>query len=120
MAESDLQIRGEGGGGGGHPDPEIGDPGLKNFFPALWASVWSKNKGGPRPPGPLPWIRHCSRPKLELIILLLPWSQEKCHSSCRIDYFTVVLLLLTVAFNESEAARAVTVKLGQAYPPRIH
>ena len=23
-------------------------------FPALWASVWSKNKGGPGPPGPSP------------------------------------------------------------------
>ena len=101
---------------GGHPDPEIGGPGLKNFFPALWASVWFKNKGRPRPPGSLFWIRHCSRPKQELINLLLPWSQEKWHSSCRIDYFTVVLLLLTLAFNECEAARAVTVKPGQAYP----
>ena len=27
----------------------------KNFFSALRASVWSKNKGEP---GPLPWIRH--------------------------------------------------------------
>ena len=33
MADPDFQIRGEGGGGvGGHPDPEIGGPGLKNFF----------------------------------------------------------------------------------------
>ena len=29
-----------GGGGGG---------GLKKFFSALWASFWSKNKGGPSP-----------------------------------------------------------------------
>ena len=35
----------EGGRGGG-----VG--GLKNFFSALRASVWSKNKGGP--PGPSP------------------------------------------------------------------
>ena len=40
--------------GGGHPDPEIrGRAGLI-FFPALRASVWSKNKGGPGPPGPSP------------------------------------------------------------------
>ena len=41
-----------GGGGGGHPDPEIrGGPGLKkNFFSALRASFWSKNKGGGRAP----------------------------------------------------------------------
>ena len=30
----------------------------KNSFSALRASVWSKNKGEPGPPGPLPWIRH--------------------------------------------------------------
>ena len=38
-------------GGQSHPDPEIRwGPGLKkNFFSALQASVWSKNKGG----GPL-------------------------------------------------------------------
>ena len=41
VADSDLQIRGV--GGGGHPDPEIrGGGGLqKNFFRA---SFWSKNK----------------------------------------------------------------------------
>ena len=39
-------------GGGGHTDPEIRGKGggrrggLLNFFPALWASVWSKNIGG--------------------------------------------------------------------------
>ena len=32
--------------------------GLQKKFSALRASVWSKNKGGPGPPGPLPWIRH--------------------------------------------------------------
>ena len=51
MAEPDLQIRwGAGGGGGGHPDPEIrggggGGDGVKNFFSALRAPVWFKNKG---------------------------------------------------------------------------
>ena len=36
-----------GGGGGGHPDPDISGGGgsPKKNFPALWASVWSKNKG---------------------------------------------------------------------------
>ena len=47
-------------GGAGHLDPEIrGSSCPKKFFPALWASVWSKNKRGAAPPGPLPWIRHC-------------------------------------------------------------
>ena len=36
-----------GGGGGGHPDPEIQGAVSKHFFSALWASVWSKNKGRP-------------------------------------------------------------------------
>ena len=31
----------------------------KNFSFALRASVWSKNKAGAGPPGPLPWISHC-------------------------------------------------------------
>ena len=40
------------GRGGGHPDPEIGEGAVsKKFISALWASVWSKNKGGGgRPP----------------------------------------------------------------------
>ena len=37
VADTDLQIR----------------AGLQKFFLALWASVWSKNKGG-APPGPPP------------------------------------------------------------------
>ena len=38
-----------GGGGEGHPDSEIrGSPVFQNFFSALLASVWFKNKeGGP-------------------------------------------------------------------------
>ena len=51
VADPDLQ----GGGGRGHRDPEIrgvGSP--KNFFSALRASFWSKNKGGGGPPGPSP------------------------------------------------------------------
>ena len=52
MADLDLQVKG-GGGGGGHPDPEIsggGGAASKNFFSALRASFWSKNKGGGRTP----------------------------------------------------------------------
>ena len=41
------------------PDLEIRwDPVSKKCFSALLASVWSENKGGARPPGPLPSIRH--------------------------------------------------------------
>ena len=54
VTDSDLQI---GGGGGGHPDPEIrgAGPDLKEkFFSALWASLWSKIRRRPGPPGPSP------------------------------------------------------------------
>ena len=50
MADPDLQIREVGGGGGGgegHPDPEIRGARSIKKFSALWASSWSKNKGGP-------------------------------------------------------------------------
>ena len=41
MVDPDLQIRRGGGGGGGHPDPEIRvGQSPKNFFFALWGSVW--------------------------------------------------------------------------------
>ena len=37
---------GGGGGDGSQPDPEIrGARSPKTIFSALWASVWSKNKG---------------------------------------------------------------------------
>ena len=48
MAEPDLH--GQGGGGGGRPVPETRGGGLKNFFSALRALPWSKNKGGTRAP----------------------------------------------------------------------
>ena len=41
------------------PDPDLdmrGGGSLENFFSALWASVFSKNKGSPGEP--LPWSRH--------------------------------------------------------------
>ena len=45
-----------GGGRGDHPDPNMrgGGRSPKIMFSALRASDWSKNKGGPGPPGPLP------------------------------------------------------------------
>ena len=50
VADPDLQIR----GGPVHPDPEIrrGGRRQKNLFSALWASFWSKNKGGRAPRAP--------------------------------------------------------------------
>ena len=39
VTDSDLQIRGE----PSHPDPEITK---KKNVSALWASVWSNNRGG--------------------------------------------------------------------------
>ena len=54
--------RGEGRGGRARQrtrnDKGGGDGDQKNFFRAFGASVWSKNKGEPGPPGPLRWIRH--------------------------------------------------------------
>ena len=42
-------------GGPDHPDPEIrGERVSKKIFFGLWASVWSKNKGGRPPPGTSP------------------------------------------------------------------
>ena len=60
LVDPDLKIRGGGRGGGGHLDPEIrGARSQKKFFSALWASVWSKNKGGRgRPPRASPLDRH--------------------------------------------------------------
>ena len=37
----------------------------KRFFSDLWASIWSKNRGG-GPPGPLPQIRHCCITKVSV------------------------------------------------------
>ena len=69
VADSDLPLRGE---EDSHPYPEKrGGPVSKNFFLALWASVWSKNEGETGPQGPSPgsatgiqdslgfWIPHC-------------------------------------------------------------
>ena len=75
VADPDLEIRGGGGGhpdptirggggshpdpairggGGSHPDPEIWKgAGLKKFFSALRASVWSQIRGSPSLDPPL-------------------------------------------------------------------
>ena len=45
---------GGGGGGGeavGHPDSEIGGPGLKNLFPPFGPQFGLKIRGDPRPLG---------------------------------------------------------------------
>ena len=53
VADPDLHM---GQGGNGHLDPDMrgGGPVSKKHVSALQASVWSKNKGGPGPPGPSP------------------------------------------------------------------
>ena len=59
VPDPDLEIRW--GEGGAHPDPYIGGGGgvLPKNFSALWASVWSKNKGA-APPGPSLDLPLCS------------------------------------------------------------
>ena len=53
MADPDLSDkRGRAGKRGIIRDPEIRRGRSQKIFLALWASVWSKNKGGPTP-GPL-------------------------------------------------------------------
>ena len=49
VLDPDLEIR---GGGGGAVS--------QNIFPALWALVWSTNKGATRPPPP--WAPPLDRP----------------------------------------------------------
>ena len=66
-------LRWGGGGGGGWRRAQS----LKNFFSALRASVWSKNKeGGRPPPRPLAWIRHW-----RFIFVVTSFSGcGRCHS----------------------------------------
>ena len=50
------------------PDLEMGGGGgvvSKKIFSALWTSVWSKNKGGVRPP----WAPPLDRPLLCIILV---------------------------------------------------
>ena len=54
MVDPDLQIRGGGGAGGGE-----GDDLKKKFFRPFGPHFRLKIRGEGRPPGPLPWIRHC-------------------------------------------------------------
>ena len=60
VADRDIQIR----GAAGHPDPGIRGAGgriQKNFFSALWASVWTKNKGGPSSGSETAWLLKTER-----------------------------------------------------------
>ena len=52
LADPDLQIRWRGGRSSRPLDK--GEAVSKNIFSVLRASVWSKNKGEPGPPGPSP------------------------------------------------------------------
>ena len=59
MSDLDLEIR---EAQSFRPPGGVGGGLQKNFFSALQAPFWSKNKGegggGSGPPGPLPWIRY--------------------------------------------------------------
>ena len=74
-----------GGGGGGEESRPLdkGGHGLpQNIFSALWASVWSKNKGGGAGPlGPLPLIGHW-------FLLLLRASEDGFVSRPVLSSFT--------------------------------
>ena len=70
LADPDLKIRGGGRVGGGHLDPEIrGARSQKKFFSALWASVWSKKKGG----GRAPWASPLDPPLMPLCFSHIPY-----------------------------------------------
>ena len=57
----------KGNNGGSRPSDKGGWGGVsKNFFSALRASVWSKNKARGRLPEPLPWICHWGENSLSL------------------------------------------------------
>ena len=94
--DPDLEMGGGGGGGG--------DWCQKNFFSALRALVWSKNMGA-RPPGPLPWLRHCSHSSwvtsdegIQIVIifrafsLILMLAQFLATSSNKLSSNLVVLI----------------------------
>ena len=51
--------KGGGGWGAGHPDPEIRGGGAVSKKIFFGPSFGLKRRGG-GPPGPLPWVRHCS------------------------------------------------------------
>ena len=43
----------------------------KTFFSPLRTSVWSKNRGGAGPSGPLPWIRPCVNSESYLVDIIV-------------------------------------------------
>ena len=70
---------------------------LKRIFLPHRASVWSKNKGGPRPPWPLPWISHCTFGCHPWIQILLHrgagggWMEPLPGVSDKLQYFEAIL-----------------------------
>ena len=65
----------------------------KDFISALWASVWSRNKGGgggAGPPGPLPCIRHWRR----FQIYPSPLLHRLYHCCCALVFVVVVVFLI--------------------------
>ena len=69
VADSDLQIR---GGGGGHPDPEIRGAVLKIFVLTFRVSVWSKTNGEARAPSLDPALT--CQPNLKIVSRSYPFS----------------------------------------------
>ena len=69
----------------------------KKIFSALWASVWFKNKGGPRS---LPWICHCSVIVYQVGCLLrVLWSLLLINIYMRkewsaIDYYFIIVNII--------------------------
>ena len=73
VADLDLQIRGE-GGRSSRPWDTRGAGLEKKFFSVLRASVWSKTKGVPGPPGPSPGSATAVN------ILVSQWAND-CYES---------------------------------------
>ena len=96
MTDPDFEISGEGRGRGGGGEGGDGGGGLqKNFFFALWASVWSKNKVGPGPPGPSPGFATVKFPVVDL----------RCHRgeksiSCLLSHLDKCLVTLNTNRNK--------------------
>ena len=103
------------------PDPEIRGEGPVSppFFLALWASVWSKNKGGQPPQNPpldpplqhnLVPLRASWLPSLLLAIILYYW----CHF---LNITTVLQIwsMLRVAYYEKLAEEFVPISHGEIF-----
>jgi len=80
-----------------HPEKRGGAPVSKKFFSAPRASVWSNNKGGGGPPGPLPWSRTDNVTVL-LFKMLYIVSKNKFVTWAIIISFQIVFLLFRFLF----------------------